>query len=162
MKEIFRINGEEAPHLAIVLCPLGDETPDLKLRRMREGGIETLVSLLEPFEAEMLGLGREASAATRAGLEFLSFPIRDTQVPSDIVAFRAFIDGIAARLKAGEHIGVHCRGCIGRATVTAACALIHLGWEAGDSLEAIARARGLRVPDTPEQEAWILRYRTQP
>lgn len=162
MNEIFWVNGTTVPHLAIVLRPRGGDWLDEELRRMRLGGVETLISLLEPFEAESLGLGNEATAAGRAGIQFLSYPITDTQVPSNIAAFRVFIDGIAARLKAGEHIGTHCRGSIGRATITAACALIQLGWDARAAIEAIARARGMNVPDTPEQEAWILRYRAQP
>ena len=59
---------------------------------------------------------------------------------------------------AGERIGVHCRGSIGRATVATACILIHLGWDAQTALAAIAHARGVPVPDTPEQECWILEY----
>jgi protein-tyrosine phosphatase len=65
-------------------------------------------------------------------------------------------------LAAGERIGVHCRGCIGRATITAACALIHRGWQARDALEAIAEARGFAVPDTLEQEDWTLMYKAEP
>ena len=162
MNEIFWVNGEAGPHLAIVLCPRGGEWLNEELQGMRRGGIETLVSLLEPKEAEFLGLGREATGAIRAGMHFLSFPIPDTHVPSDVTAFRAFIDRIAVRLKAGEHIGVHCRGSIGRATITAACALIHLGWEPRAALEAIARARGMDVPDTRGQEVWILAYKARP
>jgi protein-tyrosine phosphatase len=80
-------------------------------------------------------------------------------VPEDVASFRQFVAGIADRLAAGEAVGVHCRGCIGRATITAACSLIHLGWKPAQALAAIARARGVEVPDTPEQEAWILAYK---
>jgi hypothetical protein len=46
--------------------------------------------------------------------------------------------------------------------VTAACALIHLGWTPHAALAAITAARGLTVPDTQEQEDWILRYKALP
>jgi protein-tyrosine phosphatase len=59
-------------------------------------------------------------------------------------------------------MGVHCRGSIGRATVTAACTLIHLGWTPQAALSAIQAARGCAVPDTQEQEDWILRYKAKP
>lgn len=160
MGEIFWIEG--APHLAIVMRPRGDLWLEDELRRIKRGGIATLVSLLEPFEAAMLGLGYEEQLAREAGLEFLSHPIQDTQVPSDEAAFRSFVSGIAERLERGEAVGVHCRGCIGRATITAACALIHLGWEPKDALGAIERARGTTVPDTPWQEKWILDYKANP
>ena len=142
--------------------PRGEDWLEDELRRIKQGGIDTLVSLLEPFEARMLGLAQEEAQARAAGLEFLSYPIPDTHVPEDEAAFRQFVNGIAGRLKQGEHVGVHCRGCIGRATITAACALIHLGWKAGSAIEAITRARGTTVPDTVEQEDWILRYKAKP
>jgi protein-tyrosine phosphatase len=56
---------------------------------------------------------------------------------------------------------VHCRGCIGRSTVTAACALIHLGWKPESALVAIQAARGVLVPQTQEQEDWILHYQAK-
>ena len=134
----------------------------MQLRRIWEGGIDTIVSLLEPFEARMLGLAQEEPLARAAGMEFLSYPIQDTQVPEDAAAFRRFVSGLAQRLARGEHIGVHCRGCIGRATITAACTLEHLGWEPERALKAIERARGAIVPDTPWQEQWILGYKAKP
>ncbi len=134
----------------------------MKLRQIRQGGIDTIVSLLEPFEADFLGLAEEQATAERVGLKFLSYPIRDGSVPRDVARFRSFVRRIADRLEAGEQIGVHCRGSIGRATITAACALIHRGWKARDALEAIAEARGFAVPDTLEQEDWILIYKAEP
>ncbi|HEY1897820.1 MAG TPA: hypothetical protein VGG62_16185, partial [Terracidiphilus sp.] len=142
--------------------PQGDDQLEDELRRLRQGGIDTIVSLLEPFEADFLGLANEQATAERVGLKFLSYPIRDGSVPRDVAHFRSFIRGIADRLTAGERIGVHCRGCIGRATITAACALIHRGWKARDALEAIAEARGFAVPDTLEQEDWTLIYKAEP
>jgi protein-tyrosine phosphatase len=158
VKEIFWIRGESAPHLAIVLCPRGVDWLEGDLLRIKQGGIETVVSLLEPVEAILLGLGDEAGAAARVGLQFLSYPITDGHVPGDIAAFRKFAEGIADRLAAGEYVGVHCLGSIGRSTIAAACALLHLGWKPSAALSAIAKARGESVPGTPEQKEWILRY----
>ena len=62
----------------------------------------------------------------------------------------------------GNAIGMHCRGSIGRAPLTAACTLIHLGWKAKDALAAIQAARGYPIPDTEEQLRWILNYKAQP
>ena len=159
MKEVFWINDERSPHLAIVLRPRGDDWLDDEMRRMRANGIETVVSMLEREEAEFLGLADEPLAAKRAALNFLNYPIPDTQVPADIQHFRSFVAGVAQRLNDGEHIGVHCRGCIGRATILSACVLIHLGWRPSDALAAIEKARGMFVPDTPEQAAWILSFK---
>jgi protein-tyrosine phosphatase len=120
------------------------------------------VSLLEEQEADWLDLAEEPQLAQQAGLRFLSYPIPDTHIPRAPEDFRKFVTGLADRLRAGEHLGVHCRGSIGRATVTAACTLIHLGWSPNVALEAIEAARGLAVPDTREQEAWILNYKAKP
>jgi protein-tyrosine phosphatase len=158
MNEIFWIKGDPPAPLAIVLRPHGGDRLEDELLRMKNAGIQTVVSLLEKYEAAFLELTDEARVARKAGLYFLSFPIPDTQIPSDPAAFETFIKYLANRLRAGEHIGVHCRGSIGRATVTAACALIHLGWSPRSALFANAAARGCAVPDTQEQENWVLNY----
>jgi protein-tyrosine phosphatase len=159
VNDVFWINGEQPPHLAVVLRPRGDDWLDDDMRRMRANGVETVISMLEPDEAEFLGLADEQRAAERAGLSFLNYPIPDTQVPEKVDAFRRFVTEIADRLAKGERIGVHCRGSIGRATILSACALIRLGWRPADALSAIEKARGLAVPDTAEQATWILGFK---
>ena len=161
-EDVFWIEGEPHANLAVVLRPRPEEWIEDDLRRYRESGIDTLVSLLEPGEADYLGLGQEGPLAFSAGMEFLNYPIPDVHVPLDADGFRAFVKVLAERLRAGESIGVHCRGSIGRSTVTAACALIHLGWKADAAIRAIRRARGFEVPDTDEQLRWILNYKAQP
>jgi len=160
--DIFWIRGNPPPRLAIVLRPRGNDWLEDELRRMKNSGVNVLVSLLESDEAEELGLSEEGALATRIGLSYLSFPIQDRHVPPDTASFRGFVVGLAARLRAGERIGVHCRGSIGRSSVTAACALIHLGWEPSAALDAIETTRGCQIPDTPEQRDWILRYKAKP
>jgi len=159
VNDIFWIEGNPPATLAIVLCPIGGDGIRDEFLELKRGGIETLVSLLERDEADMLGLGKEGLWAEMIGLRFLFHPIPDGHVPQDPSSFHAFVSDLADRLRAGERIGVHCRGSIGRATVTAACALIELGWTAQDALAAIGAARGCDVPDTQEQEEWILRYK---
>jgi protein-tyrosine phosphatase len=156
---VFWIEGDPSVGLAIVLRPQGDLWLKDELARLKQSGVETIVSLLHPTEAMWLGLDEEGPLAEAIGLRFLSYPILDAHVPGDVAAFRAFVAGLADRLRAGERIGVHCQGSIGRSTVTAACVLIHLGWKAKDALRAIEAARGCRVPDTEEQRRWVLRYK---
>ncbi len=148
--------------LAIVLCPRGEDWLSDELLRYKRSGVEVLVSLLDPNEATWLGLGQEGPLAEASGMHFLSYPILDVHAPANVASFRAFVAGLADRIRAGERIGVHCRGSIGRSTVTAACTLIHLGWSARAALRAIQAARGCEVPDTAEQLRWILNYKAQP
>jgi protein-tyrosine phosphatase len=156
--DIFWIDGKPAPGMAIVTRPQGMESLRDEMQDLKRGGIDTLVSLLERHEAEWLGLKNERTEAEKAGLAFLNFPIPDTCVPANLTQFRPFAASLASRLQQGERIGVHCRGSIGRATVTAACTLIHLGWNPAAALAAVEATRGCAVPDTEEQRAWILAY----
>lgn len=164
MKDIFWIGStrdEMGSTLAIVLRPRGDDWLEDELQRLKRSGIQTLVSMLEPWEADGLGLAREGSLAEHAGLNFLSYPIPDRQTPSNLSAFREFAARLADRVRSGEHVGVHCRGSIGRSTVLAASVLIHLGWRTREALVAIEAARECPVPDTEEQRSWILGYEAQ-
>lgn len=162
MSDICWIEGNPPVTLAIVLRPQGGKWLADEMTRLKRGGIQTLVSLLEIDEAGWLGLEDEGALAEQAGIEFLSFPLPDTHVPPHRAAFRQFVAGLASRLRHGERIGVHCRGSIGRATVTAAATLVHLGWKADAALAAIESARGCPVPDTEEQRRWILAYEARP
>ena len=147
--------------LAIVMKPRPGDWLEDDLIRMKRDGIQTLVSLLEKDEADMLSLSEEGPLAKKIGMQFLSHPIPDVHVPPNLVAFQRFVADLASRLRAGEQVGVHCRGSIGRATVTASATLIHLDWTPRAALAAIQAARGCAVPDTQEQEDWILNYKAR-
>jgi protein-tyrosine phosphatase len=161
VSEVLWIGTRPKVPLAVVLCPRGENLKQA-LAEWKGGGIETVVSLLEKDEAQWLGIGEEGPTAKSLGLNFLSFPIPDANTPLNPAAFRAFVAGLAERLVAGERICVHCRGSIGRSTITAACTLIHLGFSAATALAAVEAARGCAVPDTLAQETWILNYRPLP
>ena len=162
MKDIFWIKGKPLAKLAIVLRPQGDAMLEGELLRLKNSGIQTLVSFLEHWEAGTTGLEDEGPAAVHIGLNFLSYPFPHAHVPIDMVSFRHFVIGLADRLRTGESIGVHCWGSIGRSAIVAASVLIHLGWQPEAALEAIEAARGEPVPDTQEQADWILNYKTEP
>lgn len=171
MNSIYWIHGpKHAPRtsasrmhvpLAIVLCPRGGRYLDDEMFEYRRAGIDTLVSLLSEEQVMMLELGNEGSRAKHMGMRFLHHPIPDHQLPRDVSAFREFVSDLAERVRRGERIGIHCWGSIGRATLTAACTLVHLGWTPGSALAAVEMARGCPVPDTEEQERWILNYKAQ-
>jgi protein-tyrosine phosphatase len=158
VSEIYWLEIEPPVTMAIVSCPRAESLKS-DLIEVRAGGIDTVVSLLEPDEAEWLGLGDERRLAEEAGLKFISFPIPDANVPLDPKKFRKLIADLAHRVTEGEIIGVHCRGCIGRSTVTAACILIQMGYSSDAALAGIEAGRGCAVPDTREQERWILHYK---
>lgn len=165
MSDVFWIASETnipGARLAIVLRPHGNDQLRDELLNMKNAGVRTVVSMLQPWEGDYLGLEDEQKIAEQIGLNFLSYPIPDRATPEDKSNFRHFINGLVARIRNGEAIGVHCRGCIGRSTIAIACTLIHLGWEPQAALSAIESARGCSVPDTEGQREWILRYEARP
>ncbi|WP_035355197.1 protein-tyrosine phosphatase family protein [Edaphobacter aggregans] len=143
------------PQLAIVPRPRGGNWLNDEMRALREAGIDSVVSMLEPHEAAELGLEHEQSAAERAGISLISFPIPDRTIPKDLEKFAAFVSELEQRISAGERIGVHCRACIGRSGVVTASLLIRSGIPPADAWSQISIARGYPVPDTAEQEAWV-------
>lgn len=145
--------------LAIVLRPRGHDWLENDLQRIRMAGIQTIISMIEPWEARELGLADEGPAVERLGMHFISYPLRDRSVPPHRKAFSEFVSKIGKRLQSGEKIGVHCQGCIGRSTVVAASTLIKLGWTAERALDEVEVARGCSVPDTEEQRDWIMNFR---
>lgn len=156
MTEIYWIG--EKRELAIVARPRGGEWLREDLGSVKAGGIDVLVSFLQPYEEAELGLGDERRVAEEVGLKFISFPIPDRQVPRDLGSFRRLAEKLAQRVRQGDRVGVHCRGCIGRSTVMLAAVMITQGAKPADALRQIERARGLSVPDTAEQLEWILNY----
>ena len=145
-------------HLAIVPRPRGNEWLDDEMRALREAGIDTVVSMLEPYEAKDLGLEREADAAELAGLRFLNFPIPDRSLPANLENFTTLLANLEAQMAKGRKVGIHCRMCIGRSSVVAASLLIHSGVSPAKAWKQIAEARGCPVPDTHDQRAWVERH----
>ncbi|MDH7974602.1 protein-tyrosine phosphatase family protein [Sphingomonas sp. AR_OL41] len=89
-----------------------------------------------------------------AGIDFISFPIPDRGVPESRAEARALVEAISAR--GTKHaVAIHCRAGIGRSSLIAGMVLVLAGLSADDALDAIGRARGLTVPDTDGQIAWL-------
>ena len=158
MRDIYWIRHDEPPRLAIVARPRGGEWLEQDLTNLKRGGIDVIVSLLMPDEADDLGLRDEGELAALTGMEFISYPIPDRTTPGGDESFRRLIAQLVDLIRDGKSVGAHCRGSIGRATVTTAAALIQLGVKSADALALIEEARGCSVPDTPEQFDWILGF----
>jgi hypothetical protein len=158
MENVYWIQHRQKPLLAIVARPRGEDCLYDDLLSIKSSGIDILISLLQPDEAIDLGLGRESELAQKAGLEFIAFPITDRTTPENRQLFCKLVSYLAESLRAGKHIGAHCRGSIGRSTVVTASVLIDLGWKTADALRLIEEARGCPVPDTEAQRRWILHF----
>jgi len=65
------------------------------------------------------------------------------------------IGGIAAQLDAGKNVLVHCRQGIGRSGLIASGVLMNSGIKPDEAMQIVSSARGISVPETPEQRRWI-------
>jgi protein-tyrosine phosphatase len=140
------------PRVAIMARPrAGDWLPD-EISALRDAGVGTVVSLLEPEEIRELGLETEPDLCRQNRIDFVSFPIADRGVPDDVRELSRLCHSLLA---ADEAVAIHCRAGIGRSALVAAFMLTLAGMDADGAFAAIAEARGLAVPDTKAQLDWV-------
>lgn len=118
-------------------------------------GVDAVVSLLTPSEAEDLGLEAERTGSEANQIEFFSLPIIDRSTPTSEREVARLLNSLVRRLDAGKNVVIHCRQGIGRSSLVSAALLVEAGMAPADAFATIARARGVPVPETPEQSAWL-------
>jgi protein-tyrosine phosphatase len=69
---------------------------------------------------------------------------------------------ISDALENGKNVAVHCRQGIGRSGLFAAGVLAGSLLDPEQAFEIVSSARGLPVPETPEQRSWIQRLSAKP
>ncbi len=152
---VFWLGGIPNGRLGILPRPRGGDWLRDEAAAWREAGVDMVVSLLEPEEAAQLVLEDEAAAASSSGIAFRAFPIPDRGVPGSKESVAALAAEIIAALDKGRSIAVHCRQGIGRSGLIAGGVLVATGKEPDAALKAVAEARGVEVPETPEQRRWL-------
>jgi protein-tyrosine phosphatase len=158
--ELYTIKYDGPGILSIMARPRGgDWLPD-EIQAWREAGVDVVVSLLTLEEQGELGLTDEASLCQQAHLVFHTFPIPDRSVPPQLAAAKHLITEIVEALNVEKHGAIHCRMGIGRSAMIAAAVLIALGETPERALVSVEAARGLPIPDTPEQAQWVAQYAT--
>jgi protein-tyrosine phosphatase len=151
----------EGVRLAIIPRPRGRDWLLDDLRFLRRAGVDIVVSALTAAEIEELELVEETQCRRDSGLEFISIPIEDRNVPSSFDEFKKLIHSLNDYLGDGKAVGVHCRAGIGRSSMIVASALILNGLSVESAFRAIEEARGCPVPDTPEQRQWVEQHSSQ-
>jgi protein-tyrosine phosphatase len=157
---LYPIIGLPAGRLAILARPRAGDWLRDETRSWRASGIDVIVSLLEDEEIAELGLDEEELACQAATLQFHRFPIPDRGVPGSIVDFTRFVDTLCQEIRAGRGVGVHCRMGLGRSAMVVACVLRRLGVGLEEAWGQVASARGMSVPDTAEQKAWVREWQS--
>jgi protein-tyrosine phosphatase len=153
--DLYEIPTGGFGRLATMARPAGDSWLADEMAYLAAAGVTDLVSHLGEYEAFALGLSEEGNAAAAAGLRFHGYPISDGGLPAR-PEYDEFVGTLVPVLQRGGFLVVHCRGGIGRSSITAAAVLIRLGMAPGDALKAIALARGFPVPDTMEQYDFVM------
>lgn len=141
--------------MAILTRPRGGDWLEDEVEGWRDAGIQIIVSLLEAHEADDLELKSEREFAEARGIRFVSFPIPDRGVPSSKTATLGLLSKLDTALEEGKNVGVHCRQGIGRSALIAASLLIGTGMSPAQAIATVSSARGVKVPETPEQLQWI-------
>jgi protein-tyrosine phosphatase len=121
-------------------------------------GVSVLVSALTDEEYDRLALAGVAEAARAAGLDYVQFPIVDRGVPEPSADVCRLADRLAGDLLAGRSVVIHCWAAIGRSSLLAAATLVRLGVAPDEAWRRISTARGLTVPGTPQQQAWLAEF----
>lgn len=154
---LFLIDAPAPGRLATMAHPRGGDWLVYEMAALREAGVDLLVSALCEDEDARLELAAEADAARAAGLEFVSFPIVDRDVPAEELAGQvgSLADRLTDVVRAGRFVVTHCWAGIGRSSILAGTVLIRLGLTPEEAWRRIRAARGLPVPDNPIQEAWL-------
>jgi protein-tyrosine phosphatase len=153
--KVHWIEAPAAGRLAIVPRPRAGDWLSDEIAGWRAAGIDLVVSLLEPEEVAELGLHDEAGLCGHNMIAFVSFPVPDRGVPRSWLTASDLARLLASRVRDGRTAAIHCRAGIGRSAVIAACALVRLGVNLDQAFEAIAKARGVEVPDTQQQREWV-------
>lgn len=150
--DLYWIDSGTGRRLAIMARPRAGDWLEDEVDHWKRSDVAIVVSLLEPEEVADLGLEDEAEICARNGIDFLSFPIPDRSTPDTAEAIRFAAEAAAA----GKPVAIHCRAGIGRSSIMAATMLVNDGISPDAALSAIAKARGLPVPDTDAQRNWVM------
>lgn len=140
--------------LSVMAKPVPGEYIEDEFIGLARLGINKIVCLLEDWEQKELGLASEELLCQKHGLKYHSFPIPDRGLPNTNLALE-LAEQLYNEICKGSHIAVHCRAGIGRTGIIAGAILLHSGMSSTSAFELISKARGIRVPDTEEQENWL-------
>ena len=152
---LYTLNDLKTGRLSIMARPRGGDWLEDEMRLLSRLGVTVLVSLLTREEIVELDLSQTPHFCHQYAIEYLNLPILDRSVPRSEATTLEFLTNLHQHLLAGSHIAVHCRMGIGRSALIAASLLVMSGLKTGEAFERLTTARGLTVPDTDEQRAWV-------
>ncbi len=153
--EVFRIDSIGRGCLAIMAHPASAGNAAAAIAEIAALNFHQVVSLLEPVEADALGLAREAELVAAQSMNYVSFAIPDMGQPACSEDFAQLAQRLFSEIEAGTNTLIHCRGGIGRSGLLAAAVLLIGGRSIQAAVAQVSRIRGVPVPETPQQAAWL-------
>lgn len=133
------------------------------LDAVRMKGISKIVCLtsLQEIEAKSPAYAR-ALQRNDVAWDHAMFPIVDFGVPSDRQRFLQLVHDIAADLRAGIHILLHCAAGIGRTGTVASCVLVALGVAPDEAAQRVYEAGSYAErPEQVELIRWVAQASSQ-
>ncbi|HEY0001489.1 MAG TPA: hypothetical protein VGB74_13615 [Actinoplanes sp.] len=137
------IAGPGPGRLATLAHPRADPWPAEQLAALARCGVDVLVSALTTAEQERLGFSGTATAATQFGVDFVSFPATEGDVPRDeAVQVIELAARLATHVRSGRFVATQSFGGVGRSTLLACTTLVLLGIEPGEALRRVTDVAG--------------------
>ena len=144
--------------IAISARPRGGDWLEDEIEGWRKQDVGVVISLLTPAENKEFELQSEGAVAKLKGLEFISFPVEDRGVPQSSAKFEELVARVSSEIQQGRNAAVHCRQSIGRSSLLSVALLLSQGEELEDAIASTGHARGVSVPETPDQRSWLERF----
>lgn len=147
--------GKHAPGL--VVGGSWQRDLDRDLERLREHhGVDLLVSLMEPYEYDALGIPELLTRARERGMRVRHLPIADGSVPTPGQAedVADLVEEIRGTMQQGQRVVVHCRGGLGRTGTIVALVVAGFG-HAPDAAIAIVREAQPFAVENGRQGAYV-------
>lgn len=156
--QLYWVEGPWPGKVALAARPRGGDWLEDEIIAWKRNGADVVLSLLTNEEELDLDLANEATTVRGQRMEFLSLPIPDRQVPYSETEVAAILDALDSALSAARNVVIHCRQGMGRSGLVAACLLASKGLDSRSAVKKVSAARGIEVPETREQRAWIDHY----
>jgi protein-tyrosine phosphatase len=153
--EMYKIGSIGEGFVAIMARPSLEADAAASIINIARLGIQQVVSLLEPTEARNLGLYSEREQVKAHGMGFISFPIPDMGLPPSVEDYAQLSKKLFNQVSVGVNTLIHCHAGIGRSGLLAAGILLHCDMDPQQAFAYASKMRGVRVPETPEQEQWL-------
>jgi len=146
---------DNSARIGIMARPRGDDWLEDEIAHLKNNKVDVLVSLLERDEIYDLKLEFEEELCLTKDIQFINFPIPDRDIPRLNDNIDGLLNSLTKKINEGHSVVIHCRMGIGRSSIIAAAVLLTFDMKANEIIENISSIRGLKVPDTDKQLAWL-------